>query len=225
MAEDMLLEIITPPVADETDALDHFLVTLTEAISQIDGDLVAHGALGGRFGYGADYENDTFMMHHYCWCERDDCPWCGDCGCAPAAEEYVDGVRVASWYDETKGMIPAYPHDVAKYGTARYEEASRQFKAAIDARNARVKVIYLAIKHKCSRPWALDMPRRDDFGASQTAPNFWHKRTGLKVWWYKWIGRSTEVFGGEGVSIGEVAAECLASLPALSPQARKDDER
>jgi len=26
--------------------------------------------------YGIDYENDVFMMHRYCWCEKEDCPWC-----------------------------------------------------------------------------------------------------------------------------------------------------
>lgn len=25
------------------------------------------------------------------------------------------------------------------------------------------------------------------------APNFWHKPTGFRVWWYKWIGRDNEV--------------------------------
>jgi len=28
--------------------------------------------------YGTDYENDVFMMHRYCWCEREDCRWCED---------------------------------------------------------------------------------------------------------------------------------------------------
>jgi hypothetical protein len=26
--------------------------------------------------YGTQYENDTFMMHPYCWCDKEDCPWC-----------------------------------------------------------------------------------------------------------------------------------------------------
>jgi hypothetical protein len=26
--------------------------------------------------YGTDHENDVFMMHHFCWCEREDCGWC-----------------------------------------------------------------------------------------------------------------------------------------------------
>ena len=28
--------------------------------------------------YGTDYENDVFMMHHFCWCGKEDgsCLWC-----------------------------------------------------------------------------------------------------------------------------------------------------
>ena len=28
--------------------------------------------------YGVDYENDVFMMHPFCWCEQEDCPWCNE---------------------------------------------------------------------------------------------------------------------------------------------------
>ena len=30
--------------------------------------------------YGTDFENDVFMMHRYCWCDQDNCPWCGEAG-------------------------------------------------------------------------------------------------------------------------------------------------
>lgn len=26
--------------------------------------------------YGTNFENEKFMMHSFCWCDRDDCPWC-----------------------------------------------------------------------------------------------------------------------------------------------------
>ena len=26
--------------------------------------------------YGADVDNDVFMMRPFSWCEQDDCPWC-----------------------------------------------------------------------------------------------------------------------------------------------------
>lgn len=34
--------------------------------------------LGGENGYGVDYENDVFMMHPYCWCDQENCRWCGE---------------------------------------------------------------------------------------------------------------------------------------------------
>lgn len=33
--------------------------------------------------YGTNFENDTFMMHQFCWCGRDDCPWCRENDKAP----------------------------------------------------------------------------------------------------------------------------------------------
>lgn len=31
---------------------------------------------GFGFGYGVDFENDVFMIHTFCWCDGEDCPWC-----------------------------------------------------------------------------------------------------------------------------------------------------
>lgn len=27
--------------------------------------------------YGTTTDNEVFMMHKFCWCEKGDCPWCG----------------------------------------------------------------------------------------------------------------------------------------------------
>lgn len=42
------------------------------------------------------------------------------------------------------------------------------------------------------------------------APNFWHKPSGLKVWWYKYIGRGMEVVDPNGANIASVLHECLS---------------
>lgn len=119
------VKLFLPPRADLDDALDAGLVALTEAIAKLDPERVAHGMLGGAYGYGANWADQVFMMKPYCWCDGEDCPWCaGD------------------------------------------------------------------------------------------APNFHHKPSGLKVRWYKWIGRGMEVEGAEGVDIGKVFAECTAALSA-----------
>ena len=62
------------------------LVQLTLRLQQVTRE-PDHGFLGGEGGYGCQYENDVFMMHPFCWCERGDCPWCRSCEC-PNEYEY-----------------------------------------------------------------------------------------------------------------------------------------
>lgn len=45
--------------------------------------------------YGINYENDVFMMHRYCWCEKEDCPWCYHG--APNFVHHASGLEV-NWY-------------------------------------------------------------------------------------------------------------------------------
>ena len=117
------MEIVNVVLPEKSmDALAIGLEAITEKIHTINPGLLSHGALGGKFGYGANFENDTFMMHPFCWCEKDGCAWC-----------------------------------------------------------------------------------------DENAPNFYHKETGLKVWWYKYIGRSMET-EGECENIFTLIANCLDSI-------------
>ena len=49
--------------------LDRFLRIFAEAHKEYKGQWAEK--------YGVDYEDDVFMMHPFCWCEKDDCLWCG----------------------------------------------------------------------------------------------------------------------------------------------------
>lgn len=69
-------QIVVPP-RSEGDPLSDELRQLTKVIIETQNLEHSHG-LGGEFGYGVDYENDVFMLHQYCWCERDTCDWCGE---------------------------------------------------------------------------------------------------------------------------------------------------
>ena len=100
--------IIVLPERSE-DCISGGLRMLTRRLCDLTGES-GIGGLGGRYGYGIEYENDVFMMHPYCWCDKDGCPWCD---------------------------------------------------------------------------WEYDEPQ----------PNFLYKPTGAKVEWYKWIGRSMDVYG------------------------------
>ena len=43
------------------------------------------------------------------------------------------------------------------------------------------------------------------------APNFWHKASDFKVWWYKWIGRDLQI--NQPCDLHGVLSDCLNSLP------------
>lgn len=81
--------IVFPAVDD--DVISQALRVLTQRLVEAGHD-ASGGMLGGEYGYGAWYENDVFMMHPFCWCERGDCEWCRGCECGEDAVIYrVDG--------------------------------------------------------------------------------------------------------------------------------------
>lgn len=213
------VEIITPPVADDDDPLDAGLVALTEAISHLDDEAVAHGCLGGEFGYGAHWDNAVFTMRPYYW---------GDCDCGA---------------DEREEAWNADPKNRHSPGCYQSELRDRQEKAGIhyDQQNnipyeERRRIedgIYddLCAKHSVDRRFGAAVHCTCEYQARAAAyfnenghrptcalelPNFLHKRTGLEVRWYKWIGRGMECVGLDGVDVNEVIAECLASLETAS---------
>lgn len=204
------IEIIVPFQEGEDDQLSHGLVTLTEAISQIDPDIVAHGFLGGEFGYGAQYDNTVFTMRPYYW---------GDCTCG--AEQ-----RSEAWHE-------ANPHSPECYqtklnaaqlaaGVQSSQKASGDYKTQSAARDAVYQKLCTefglsypagcAVHCSCGkgeRAKAADIYHRPDCAVE--LPNFLYKPTGFEVRWYKYIGRDNETEG----EIDDMAAmfqHCIASL-------------
>lgn len=55
--------LVVLPRRDASTAISQSLVKLTEAIYAVAPKAVGRGILGGRFGYGADFENEVFSMH------------------------------------------------------------------------------------------------------------------------------------------------------------------
>lgn len=76
------------------DAVSEMLRELTKRITEVTGEQSGWG-LGGEHGYGEDFENEVFMMHRYCWCDLDNCPWCE--GRAPNFRHLTSGAEI-SWY-------------------------------------------------------------------------------------------------------------------------------
>lgn len=133
------------PSADD-DEVSNGLRRITKAICDTFPNEFDSGyGLGGEHGYGENFENEVFMMHKFCWCSGDDCPWC------------------------------SYSDDEGQY----FQERFRCYGA-------------------------------EDGGQYKGAPNFWHKHSGFKVWWYKWIGRDNEFSGV--CDWRAIEAECLSSI-------------
>lgn len=218
----MDIEIIAP--IPDNDTISVWLRQLTEAIDKFRlADGKAGGLFGGTWGYGANFENDVFMMHRYCWCERDDCLWCGADGCQGeiecgehAAECYLTALEILKQKygkEETWGWC--VPFDHPEYKSARTAlcvergldpelgcechcdcgaEASRERRYA-----------------ECQCDWHTGSGLYR-FGKATPTPNFWHKASGAQVRWYKYIGRGMETVEPKGQSWKSVFEECLASL-------------
>lgn len=102
------VKIIVPGRDD--DAISNSLRRLTKAIHDAKlADAPGFG-LGGEFGYGARFENDVLLMHPYCWCEREDCLWCGGSGCQ------------AEWYKRWELKGDGWPHATTCYQSRYYAE-------------------------------------------------------------------------------------------------------
>lgn len=196
------------------DAVSEMLRNLTREIDARGLAERGAGALGGVYGYGCDYENDVFLMHRYCWCEERDCPWCGSCNGSGRKEEHrkdcytarLDVIRNRHW-DEAR----------YRYGSAYAKE-----------RTALCVEMGLDTERGSEVHCTCDLPARFDacecdyhqgrgafrFGKAAEAPNFWHKPTGIRVRWYKYIGRGMEIeLHGAPFDVAEVYRSVVESLP------------
>lgn len=107
----MTLAIYLPERKLDRLALD--LVDLTEAIcNKIGSD--GGGGLGGRYGYGEEYENDAFMMHPFCWCDSPTCPWCYSCDCEYTDAENWEDMRLIKECDNCSNLKTPQPNFLYK---------------------------------------------------------------------------------------------------------------
>ncbi len=104
--EMMDIEVILPE--QKTGLIGELLVELTRRIAETAPDIIAHGLLGGEFGYGANFENETFMMRPECWCDAEDCPRCA-------------------------GEVPNFLHKTTGFEVEWYKYIGRSMKATGDA--------------------------------------------------------------------------------------------
>lgn len=163
---------------------------LTEALAN-SGWQPSGGALGGEYGYGAEYENDVFEMHPFWW---------GDCEC---------GFETAEWEWEE-----SHPHA----GTCYQAELERRggWKASEElAAEWGLPQMGSAIHCTCGirdqrHAWYKENGHADT--CRIVLPNFRHKASGYSLTWYKYIGRSMEFEPIERARWQQIMDECLASI-------------
>ena len=81
----MDLHIIIPK--GKLEVVERDLMILAAVISHFG---LGKDAGGGMHEYGAQYNCEVFMMNPFCWCERQDCPWCCSCTCSNTLEPTCD---------------------------------------------------------------------------------------------------------------------------------------
>jgi hypothetical protein len=140
--------------------------------------------------YAADFENDIFMMHPYCWCENDDCPWCGGCDCPIESFHYfIDDAEVSyeeqyEYFDKGTYDKLGIPREISNIGKNHdawmklAKEVNKHLKSTHDP--------------KCDYCKGLGVFSEHGSEPGKGAPNFWYKPTNFKVSWYKYIGRGME---------------------------------
>lgn len=188
--------------------IDLGLLAITKRIHTKISPVPYGGFPGGKFGHGANYENKVFQMHCFCWCEKKDCLWCSGCKCSQSKTlRMVDG-RIC-----TPRAQDQFSKKLLQRFTNRYLlKHLKEWNAAIAERNRRSITIYPSLHHTCGQPIFFDKPESLTWEPDARAAHFWHKETGLRIWWYKWIGREMKFYGFVAQHWPYILRECLRSI-------------
>jgi hypothetical protein len=232
MSEHSQIHIVLPG-HDGSDA-NRDLRRLTEKIHKLGLADASHFGFAGEFGYGCDFENDTFEMHWYRWMPRCDCG-----GGLPIHDANCDTVtkfdawsRAFQCVGMVKGKSIPKPEGREETPTEEmmriFSEGSWHSTPTTNAeRDAWLKV-NPAPSCSCGKEaeWVArngPVPQSfDEEGDSKythttacdwyafSRPTFLHKPSGSTVQWYKSIGRDMEY--DLKVEWSTIIRECMASL-------------
>lgn len=184
------------------DAISEGLRLLTKILDEKKLSDAGGFGLGGEFGYGTNFENDIFLIHRFCWCERDNCPWCAGCECPESSFHYFVDENEVSFF----AWMDYYDKRVPKTENLDWENISTEVNSHRFERHDPVCDFCLGKGISAQYGGAS----KDKMGA----PNFWHKSSGLRVWWYKWIGRDMkcESLGGDWIQWNNILKTCIDSV-------------
>lgn len=192
--------------AGEVRRIANRLREITQAVCETTGQPDSLGLLGGAYGYGADFENDTFSIMPFYW---DDCT----CGW----EERYD-----EWHDANPHAEDCYQSELRRRGYWNYPKWD-DFNPGLPshdettvyqlAREWELPEQGCAIHCTCGlNDRSIEWQRNNlhPIECPVVRPNFHYKPTGTMIWWYKYIGRGMDwngiepTYGWENVCIESV---------------------
>lgn len=164
------------------------LYEISKALCLQNPEAQAHGALGGEYGYGQEFQNDVFEMHPFWW---------GDCDCGFDQKD-------DEWCEANPHTDDCYQ---TRLGKSCFVEGSEYLYLdghgwdVCDCAKTLCKEMGLSYPENsifhctCNinddyAEWLKDNDHESS--CSLVIPNFKHYESGLEIKWYKYIGRSME---------------------------------
>lgn len=203
--------IVLPEVS--TNRISEDLRTLTRSLIEDHNADPTGGGLGGEYGYGTRFTNDTFEMMPYYW---------GDCTCTRDEDE-------GEWCDNHDHTPACYQQVIRARGYLDYDDGAEMGYRARDAHNKAITdtvcaemgldpeygcAVHCTCGHDADyRNWIEAHPH-DDSVCDMDRPNFRHKPSGAVVNWYKFLGRSMKV-DLNGAEWDTIITDCHRSLAPL----------
>lgn len=193
------VKVVLP--APSYDMISGSLYSLSEALAKLNPGDQVHGLFGGEYGYGQDFVNEVFEMHPF--------DWDGDCDCG------AEGA-IAQWDDEHDHCAGCYYLYATKITISDLgiEGWSKQLHDLAEQWGLPEQ----GSACHCTCGWnKAYQATRDLHPCKPTCrsliPNFHHFASGVKVEWYKYIGRGTEI--NKEITApewNEIINECFESI-------------
>jgi len=177
------------------------LYELTRALSEA-GWEPSSGFLGGEFGYGANFENDVFEMHPFWW---------GECGCGYDERELAWDDAHEHTPDCYQIALRAADVDSYRYDDPRRDEIIREVAAQFGVDSLYGALVHCTCEYDVQwAAWLAENTHDPKCGVAR--PNFLHKPSGVRVDWYKYIGRDMRYEPVERKAWATALGECTASI-------------
>lgn len=161
----------------------------------------------GSYQYGEDYTNEVFSMFPYYW---------GDCTCGYETEEW-------DWWEENPHLPDCfntrYSDERERVDHLSFDESCEHMDTWAEQNGFPRGKPGVAVYCDCgTRESHIEWSETHDHSTDclTVKPNFYHYATGLRVYWYKYIGRSMTM--NQPVELrqwNDIVNDCLDSIPKI----------